>query len=144
MFEPGWRKSPDFRREIAIRDFPAMPKTILFIYGTLKRGQKGHHLIADQEFLGEATTMPLYRLFSLGWHPGMVLDTENGLEVKGELWAVDESRLMKLDEYEGVAESWYLRGDAAVRDCFESVQTYFFNGPIPPQASSGAEWPFAV
>src|ERR1700734_1100029 len=104
-----------------------MSKTVLFIYGTLKRGQKSHHFIADQEFLGEAETMPLYRLYSRGWHPAMVLDTENGLEVKGELWAVDAPTLAKLDEYEGIAESWFVREDVAVRDRFETVQAYFFN-----------------
>lgn len=121
-----------------------MSKTTLFVYGTLKRGQKGHHLVASQEFLGEATTMPLYRLYGLGWHPGMVLDTENGLEIKGELWAVDDETLAKLDEYEGLAEAFYTRGDVAIRDCFEPVQTYFFNQKIVPGALSGAEWPFAV
>jgi gamma-glutamylaminecyclotransferase len=121
-----------------------MSKTVLFVYGTLKRGQKSHHMISSQEFLGEATTMPLYRLYGLGWHPGMVLDTENGLEVKGELWAVDDATLAKLDEYEGVAESWYIRDDVAVRDHFENVQTYFFNQKILPGTISGGEWPFAV
>jgi gamma-glutamylcyclotransferase (GGCT)/AIG2-like uncharacterized protein YtfP len=119
-----------------------MPRTVLFVYGTLKRGQLSHQLISDQEFLGEATTMPLYRLFSRGWHPAMVLDADNGLEIKGELWAVDEQTLAKLDEYEGVADSWYSRNDVAVRDHFDTVQAYFFNEPIEPGTASGAEWPF--
>ena len=118
-----------------------MSKTILFVYGTLKRGMKSHHLLAGQEYLGEATTMPLYRLYGFDWHPGMVLDFENGLEVTGELWAVDEATLAKLDEYEGTPD-WFCRGDVAVRDCFETVQTYYYNRPVPPEAASGAEWPF--
>jgi gamma-glutamylaminecyclotransferase len=119
-----------------------MTRTILFVYGTLKRGMKSHHLLAGQEFLGEATTMPLYRLYGFGWHPGMVIETYNGLEVKGELWAVDPETLAKLDEYEGVADLWYRRGKVAVRDCFEPVEAYFFNGTIQPGTASGAEWPF--
>ena len=67
---------------------PADP-FILFVYGTLKRGQKSHHFIADQEFLGEAVTMPFYRLYSKGWHPAMVVDADNGLEVKGEVCGCD-------------------------------------------------------
>jgi gamma-glutamylaminecyclotransferase len=118
-------------------------KTILFVYGTLKRGMKNHHFLAGQEFLGTATTLPLYRLYSLGWHPGMVVDIESGLEVTGELWAVDETTLAKLDEYEGTPD-WFYRGDVAVRDCFDRVQAYFYNRTIEPETLSGPEWPFPV
>ena len=121
-----------------------MSKTILFVYGTLKRGQKNAHMLVGQEYLGEATTMPLYRLYHFGWHPGMVLDTDNGLDVKGELYAVDDETLAKLDEYEGLATGWYVRADVAVRDCFETVQAYFFNQALPEGAASGANWPFEV
>jgi gamma-glutamylaminecyclotransferase len=122
---------------------PFMSKTILFLYGTLKRGQKSHHFLEGQEFLGEATTMPLYRLYACGWHPALLLDTEHGLEVKGELWAVDDACLAKLDVYEG-APNWFYRGDVAVRDCFETAQTYFYNGTFPPGTASGGKWPFAT
>ena len=120
-----------------------MSKTILFVYGTLKRGQSNQHFLARQEFLGEAATMPLYRLYALGWHPGMVLDVENGLEVKGELWAVDDGALAKIDEYEGVP-TWFIRQDVAVRDCFNTVQAYLFNQSVPAGAVSGSAWPFEV
>src|SRR5258707_693683 len=117
---------------LTIRTIPgrsSMSKTILFLYGTLKRGHKNHHFLAGQEFLGEAITMPLYRLYGIDWHPGMVLDTEKGLEVKGELWAVDEAALAAMDEYEGVP-SWFIRQDIAVRDHFETVQAYLYNQSI--------------
>jgi gamma-glutamylcyclotransferase (GGCT)/AIG2-like uncharacterized protein YtfP len=57
----------------------------LFVYGTLKRGQRNHRLIADQRFLGEATTEPRYRVFDLGPYPGLVIDETNGVAVLGEL-----------------------------------------------------------
>jgi gamma-glutamylcyclotransferase (GGCT)/AIG2-like uncharacterized protein YtfP len=120
-----------------------MSKTILFLYGTLKRGQQNNHFLAAQQFLREATTMPLYRLYAIGWHPGMVLDADHGEEVKGELWAVDDEALAKMDEYEG-HPTWFIRRDVAVRDCFEEVQTYMFNQRVPPGAVSGTEWPFAT
>ena len=119
-----------------------MSKTLLFIYGTLKRGQKSDHLLAGQEFRGEATTMPLYRLYNVSWHPGMVHDDENGVNVNGELWAVDDSTIAKLDKYEGVDSSWFVREDVAVRDCFDTVQAYFYKGDIPLGSLSGSEWPF--
>jgi hypothetical protein len=51
-----------------------MNKTILFFYGTLKTGGQSNHLLAGAECLGPARTLPLYRLYGLGWHPGAVLD----------------------------------------------------------------------
>ena len=86
--------------------------------------------------------MPLYRLYTLGWHPGMVLDPDNGVEVKGELWAVDDATLAKLDIYEGTP-GWFDRQVIAVRDHFETVQAYLFNGTVPAGDVSGAEWQFA-
>jgi gamma-glutamylcyclotransferase (GGCT)/AIG2-like uncharacterized protein YtfP len=63
-------------------------KTILLVYGTLRRGQRNHRLLADQEFVGGAVTAPRYRVFGLGDYPGMVRDEEGGLAVRGELFAV--------------------------------------------------------
>src|SRR6187455_2507530 len=77
--------------------------TILFVYGTLKRGLRNHRLIADQTFLGEVTTEPRYRVIDLGPFPGLIVDEVNGLAVQGELWAVSECCLAELDEFEGVA-----------------------------------------
>jgi gamma-glutamylaminecyclotransferase len=118
-----------------------MSKTILFLYGTLKRGQGSNHLLAGQQFIREATTMPLYRLYGCGWHPAMVIDSDHGLEVKGELWAVDDACLAKLDQYEG-APKWFYRGDVAVRDYFNTVQAYLYNGQFSSGVASGDEWPF--
>jgi gamma-glutamylcyclotransferase (GGCT)/AIG2-like uncharacterized protein YtfP len=117
-----------------------MNKTLLFVYGTLKRGLASHHLISDQEFVGEATTMPLYRLYGVSWHPGMVPDRENGLDIRGELWLVDAECLAKLDEFEGVPDS-FVRSEVVVRDTFQPVQAYFYNLSIPPDCPSGGEWP---
>jgi gamma-glutamylaminecyclotransferase len=130
-----------FQLPLVSSELVKMSNTLLFLYGTLKRGMKSAHFLEGQEFVGEATTMPMYRLYGCGWHPGLVLDLHQGLEVKGELWAVDANCLSRLDEYEGVPTA-FVRADIAVRDTFQTVQAYFFNGPIPPGAISGSEWPF--
>ena len=59
-------------------------KTILFVYGTLKRGFVNHHLMAGQDFIGEGVTLPHYRVLDLGPHPGLIADEANGLAVKGD------------------------------------------------------------
>jgi gamma-glutamylaminecyclotransferase len=117
-----------------------MSRTVLFVYGTLKSGEQSNGLLAGQEFVGPARTLPLYRLHGLGWHPGLVLDRANGLAVHGELWAVDTATLAKLDEYEGTPE-WFRREAIAISDHFGEVQAYFFNGVVPADAPTGDRWP---
>ena len=120
-----------------------MSRTTIFVYGTLKSGQQSHTMLDGQTFVGPARTMPLYRLYGLGWHPGLVLDKAIGLSVHGELWAVDEATLAKLDEYEGVPH-WFTRDFVAIADRVADVQAYFFNGPVPDDAASGDQWPLPV
>ncbi len=75
--------------------------SLLFVYGTLKRGLRNHVLLAGQEYLGPARTLPGYRLYHCGPYPGLVPVAE-GAEVDGELWRVDGPTLRRLDEFEGV------------------------------------------
>src|SRR5262249_12985986 len=115
------------------------PSTVLFVYGTLKRGLSNHRLIADQEFLGEAVTEPRYRVFDLGPFPGLVIDEANGLAVKGELWAVSDCCLAELDEFEEDAGA-FARGPIAIPGR-HGVHAYFLNQPALPGVQSGSEWP---
>ena len=119
-----------------------MNKTVLFFYGTLKTGGQSHGLLAGQEFVGPARTLPLYRLYGLGWHPGLVVDRTNGISVYGELWSVDDATPAKLDECECCPE-WFRRESIAIADHFGDVQAYFFNGEVPADAPSGDRWPLA-
>ena len=116
-----------------------MGKTILFLYGTLKRGQRNHALVRDQRFLGEAVTAARYRLVDLGPYPGLVRDEANGVAVRGELWEVSACVLGELDDFEGVPEE-YTRGAIEVVGV-EGVEGYFYNRPVPEGVRSGAEWP---
>ena len=75
---------------------PGIARTILFLYGTLKRGEKSHRLMAGQRFVGEATTEPRYRLYDLVPYPGLMADV-GGVAVAGELWEVDATCLAELD-----------------------------------------------
>ena len=110
--------------------------TLIFVYGTLKRGCENHGWIADQRFITQTRTQAHYRLYDLGGYPGMIL-SEEGLSIEGELWEVDTEGLARLDlledtaggEYERVpitledgtlAETYlYLRSTAGCRDCGE-------------------------
>lgn len=112
----------------------------LFVYGTLKRGERNHRLLADQTFLGPATTAPRYRVIDLGPYPGLIRDESNGLAIRGELFAVGPCALDELDDFEGVPEL-FVRERIEV-DGSGAVWAYFMNTPVPAGASTGDRWPF--
>lgn len=120
-----------------------MAKTILFVYGSLKRGGRGNRILATQAFLGEAQTEPKYRLIDLGSYPGLVRDEANGLAVKGELWEVDDACLAELDDYESIGQL-YDRRPIVVPGHTGKVETFIYIKDLPPNARSGDFWPFAA
>jgi len=102
----------------------------LFVYGTLKRGDCRHHAIADQQFLGSATTESAYRLY------------ENGVAVGGELYQVDDACLETLDVIEGVAQSLYARKPVELLPPWHDQQaiTYLYQQSIVGQTEI-THWP---
>jgi gamma-glutamylcyclotransferase (GGCT)/AIG2-like uncharacterized protein YtfP len=63
----------------------------LFVNGTLMRGLALHDNLAGAEFLGEARTAPVYRLYSIDdRHPGMFEVAEGGVSVAGELYQLPD------------------------------------------------------
>ena len=118
-----------------------MSKSILFVYGTLKRGGRNAFRVADQEFLGEVTTAPRYRVFDLGEHPGLV-HADAGFAVHGELYAVDSRCLAELDAFEDVP-NWFVRELIEVPG-YEQVWAYYLNTPVPEGTKSGDRWPLPI
>jgi gamma-glutamylaminecyclotransferase len=114
-------------------------ETILFVYGTLKRGGPNAFRLEGQRFLWEATTAPRYRVIDLGAHPGLVRDEGSSLAVRGELFAVTAECLAELDEFEGVPGP-FLREPIEVPG-YELVWAYYLNRPVPADAPSGDRWP---
>ena len=75
---------------------------ILFIYGTLRKGQANHGLLKDALFLGNAKTQDKYGLYVLPH--GVPYATYNGSQlvaVSGEVYIVDEVTLEAVDRFEG-------------------------------------------
>ena len=86
---------------------------LVFVYGTLRRGEAHHELLASARFAGEAHTPPAYTLVDLGGYPGMA---DGGTSaVTGELYLVDAATLARLDELEQ-HPSWYCRRQIALAD----------------------------
>ena len=70
---------------------------LVFVYGTLMKGQANHRLLRDESYLGEAT-LDGYDMYDLGYFPGIVPGTGT---VRGELYRVVTVELLSLDVLEG-------------------------------------------
>ena len=118
------------------------PLSLIFVYGSLKRGYALHHLLEGQAFFGPVTTCPLYRIFDLGSYPGLV-DWPEGLAVQGELYEVDAECLKRLDEAEGVDEGLYARRIIKLQPPFDQVETvaWFWLNKVAGLRDCGTSWP---
>jgi gamma-glutamylcyclotransferase (GGCT)/AIG2-like uncharacterized protein YtfP len=110
----------------------------LFVYGTLKRGGRGHALLAGQQFLGPAQTAPRYRLLTRNWYPCLVEDP-GGYAVEGELWRVEEAALPALDQFEGEADL-FQRRPVEMEDGRVGIVSYFFLGDQTGLTECGPRW----
>lgn len=94
---------------------------LIFSYGTLCRGFHNHHYMDGAEFLGDATTKSLYRMFArkpknqhymslpfVAAHGhGAALDAPK-MRIHGEVYAVNSEQLLGLDGLER-HPTWYHR-----------------------------------
>ena len=71
--------------------------TLLFVYGTLRRGLRLHHHMQGAVYVGEARTAG--SLYDIGTYPGLLLSPSCGW-VSGELFKVDEKMIQSLDAVE--------------------------------------------
>lgn len=92
------------------------PCSLAFVYGTLKQGFSNHWLIEEvvgeghAHFIGVAKSKQRFPLVCGPFQVPFLLHIPNsGLQVKGELYAVDQSALELLDELEGVTKGHYVR-----------------------------------
>jgi gamma-glutamylcyclotransferase (GGCT)/AIG2-like uncharacterized protein YtfP len=75
-----------------------MNDELLFVYGTLRRGFANHEQLEGAEFVGPCVTAPAYAVESHAGYPVLVRGTA---AVPGELYAVGEELLARLDAFEG-------------------------------------------
>jgi gamma-glutamylaminecyclotransferase len=116
--------------------------TLVFVYGTLKRGSSNHSFLDGQEFLGEARTAPGYTLFNLDGYPGMVRQDGDPEGVRGEVWSVDDPCLEGLDGLEGTSEGLYRRELVPLVAPFAGrrVEAYLYLRDLRGRPRVGAEW----
>jgi gamma-glutamylcyclotransferase (GGCT)/AIG2-like uncharacterized protein YtfP len=76
----------------------------VFVYGTLKRGHPNHPLLEDSRFLGEAVTVPTYRMVATSFP--IIMSDPGGKPVAGEIFTVDDATLARLDQLEREGRSY--------------------------------------
>lgn len=73
---------------------------LVFVYGTLQRGERYHDVMGDAEYLGTLCLSSEYTLYDLGDYPGAVHGGTSALQ--GEVYRVAPEQLHALDELEEV------------------------------------------
>ncbi len=121
-------------------------RQLIFVYGTLMRGNCRHHVLTEQEFLGEANTKQRYRLFNLGIYPGLVETAIHGFAIQGELYAVTPECLNKLDQIEAVETGLYERKKIQLQSPWadSDAEGYFFLGDVSTCTDIGSRWSVEV
>jgi gamma-glutamylaminecyclotransferase len=116
--------------------------TLIFVYGTLKRGCANHWFLAEQTFVGEARTAPGFTLFELPGYPGMVARDGHPKGVAGEVWSVDDECLSQLDELEGTAEGLYGREAVPLLQPFakQRIEAYVYLQTVEGRTDLGDTW----
>lgn len=116
--------------------------TLVFVYGTLKRGCSNHRFLAAQKFLGLARTPAGYRLYDLGGYPGIAANADDLDGVIGEVWSVDADALEQLDRFEGVHEGLYRREAIPLLPPFahQPIEAYIPALPVVDRPDLGSEW----
>ena len=72
----------------------------VFVYGTLKRGQRNYHFLQDAEFIGSFTTPEIYSMYKFDDYPAVCLQGKHAIE--GEVYQVTDHQFQMLDDLE-----WY-------------------------------------
>lgn len=91
---------------------------LLFVYGSLRRGQHHHAELRSARYLRAARTEACYELVDLGPYPAL-LDGGSTVIV-GELYEVDDALLARLDAFEEVP-GVYQRKRARIADVDATV-----------------------
>jgi len=109
------------------------PSCLLFVYGSLKRGQSNHQELGSAVFICEVRTAPQFALRVRGGFPLLVSGEQS---IRGELFTLPTTQLPALDAFEGQD---YRRCEIELRD-HRCAITYMARDPSDGVAYPGDEW----
>lgn len=106
---------------------------LLFVYGTLRRGQPAHGLLAGAHLVAQIGSSDGWELLDLGRYPAATLGRGR---ILGELYQIDQACLARLDDYEG-------RDYARITMQTELGPAWIYRYRKPPSRASrvpGGDW----
>jgi gamma-glutamylcyclotransferase (GGCT)/AIG2-like uncharacterized protein YtfP len=107
---------------------------VLFVYGSLKRGQANERELTGARYLGSALTAAVFALREIDGYPALVPGQR---AVSGELYRLSPQQLSALDEFEGEA---YVRCDIALASG-DSALAYLARLPGAGEPFAFTVWP---
>lgn len=99
--------------------------SLLFVYGTLKRGYRNHRLLGDSALVSENRTKERFRMLDLEHFPAVVVDDPVS-RISGELFRVDSKTLDVIDGFEG---KWFFREEVLL-DNGSKAGMYFLSSHV--------------
>jgi len=82
--------------------------SLVFVYGSLKRGMANHQQLQGADWVGNASLQGL-ALYDLGPFPMAIACSEPSSAIEGELYRVDAALLEQLDRFEGAPRLYQRR-----------------------------------
>lgn len=104
--------------------------SLVFVYGSLRRGATNHRVLEGATLVRQAISAPRYTLYDLGDYPALI---EPGTTaITGELYLLPAWLLREVDAFEGHPLLFERRAVALAGDA--DAEAYFFRDPIPARA----------
>lgn len=122
---------------------------LVFVYGTLKRGQKNHDILdsLNAHYITSAV-LPGFVLYASSkcMFPMAVRSDSSSDRISGEVYHIDDDRLGVLDWFEGYdpvypESSLFIRESFLMEGMFMFVSIYLFNeSKLPSDSIRIVEW----
>ncbi|MCG6873394.1 MAG: gamma-glutamylcyclotransferase [Gammaproteobacteria bacterium] len=107
----------------------------VFVYGTLRKGEKNHHWLSGARWLGDWRTPPRYALMDLGGYPGVRPGGRTA--IRGEVYRLGPGILRQLDRLEA-APVEYRR--ILIRSPWGPAWIYLHRGDVRGRPLPGGDW----
>lgn len=104
--------------------------TLVFVYGSLRRGQTNHRILEGSAMVATARTLGRFRLVDLGAYPALLPGGTTA--VVGEVYEVDGPTLERLDRLEG--HPHYYRRELIELDDRQIAYVYVFVADVVERA----------
>ena len=103
--------------------------SLVFVYGTLRRNEVNHYLLAEARYRGTSVTAPHYTLVDLGSYPGVVKN--GGTRIEGEVYEVTAQQMADLDRLEGYPHAY---GREVIATPWGKAWIYLYRGSLKDKA----------